>query len=116
MRGLRCGASAASPEALDPALLAPVIHDTPDRMDSVQLTIHDIEAEEQSLLAAKQTYVEATSAPGAGCGAASCWRLFWTFFCWFAAFEQLVRASRASERIEASAEEIANFEPATDRG
>ncbi len=42
-------------------LLGPVgIHDTPDRMDSVQMTIHDIEAEEQGLLA-KRT-ADATSA------------------------------------------------------
>jgi len=89
--------------AIDPALLAPVLQDTPDRMDSVQLTIHDIEAEEQTLLATRIA------------DAASARRWVWgsftlafvlDFLLLVAAFEQLVRAERHREKIAASAEQI----------
>lgn len=82
--------------ALDPALLRPVLQDTPDRMDSVQLTIHDIEAEEQTLLAARTA--DATLAR----------RWVWAsftlafvldFLLLVAAFELLVRSGRNREEI-----------------
>ena len=52
--------------ALDPALLGPVLQDTPDRMDSVQMTIHDIEAEEQGLLAERTADADLGAALGVG--------------------------------------------------
>jgi light-regulated signal transduction histidine kinase (bacteriophytochrome) len=92
--------------ALDPELLGPVIHDTPDRMDSVQLTIHNIEAEEQSLLAERT--VDAASARRWVWGSFTL-AFVLDFLLLVAAFEQLVRAGRARERIEASSEEIAGL-------
>ncbi len=92
--------------ALDPALLGPVLQDTPDRMDSVQMTIHDIEAEEQGLLAERTA------------DAASARRWVWAsftlafaldFLLLVAAFELLVRTGRDRERIAASADEIATL-------
>lgn len=88
---------------LDPALLGPVIHDTPDRMDSVQLTIRDIEAEEQGLLA-KRT-VDATSARRWVWGSFTL-AFVLDFLLLVAAFELLVRTSRAREEIASNAEEI----------
>ena len=90
--------------ALDPVLLGPVIQDTPDRLDSVQLTVHDIEAEEQGLLASRTA--DATSARG------WVWGSFTLAFVLdllllVAAFELLVRAGRDREKIAASAEQIA---------
>jgi signal transduction histidine kinase len=90
--------------ALDPALLRPVLQDTPDRMDSVQLTIHDIEAEEQSLLASRTA--DATSARRWVWGSFTL-AFALDFLLLVAAFELLVRAGQARERIEASSEEIA---------
>ncbi len=90
--------------AIDPALLAPVVQGAPDRMDRVQATVHEIEAEEQRLLTERTAY------------AASARRQVWgSFTLAFAldfpllvsAFELLVRAARDRERIAASAEEIA---------
>jgi signal transduction histidine kinase len=89
--------------ALDPTLLAPILHDSPGSMDSVQLTIHDIEAEEQDLLAQRRT------------DAAFARRWVWgsftvafvlDFLLLVAAFELLVRAGRDRERIAASSEQI----------
>ena len=91
---------------LDPELLGPVIQDTPDRMDSVQLTIHDIEAEEQGLLASRTA--DATSARRWVWGSFTL-AFVLDFLLLVAAFEQLVRASRARERIEASSAEIAGL-------
>jgi signal transduction histidine kinase len=90
--------------ALDPALLGPVLQDTPDRMDSVQMTIHDIEAEEQSLLAART--VDATSARRWVWGSFTL-AFALDFLLLVAAFELLVRAGRDRERIAASSEQIA---------
>lgn len=92
--------------ALDPALLGPVIRDTPDRMDSVQLTIHDIEAEEQSLLAERTA--DSISARRWVWGSFTL-AFVLDFLLLVAAFEQLVRAGRARERIEASSAEIAGL-------
>ena len=89
--------------ALDPALLEPVLQDTPDRADSVQLTIHDIEAEEQALLAKRTT--DAVSARRWVWGSFTL-AFVLDFLLLVAAFEQLVRAGRDREKIAASAEEI----------
>jgi|HubBroStandDraft_5_1064220.scaffolds.fasta_scaffold00467_4 signal transduction histidine kinase len=85
--------------ALDPALLGPVIQDTPDRMDSVQLTIHDIEAEEEGLLASRTA--DATSARRWVWGSFTLAFLL-DFLLLVAAFELLVRADRAREKITAN--------------
>ena len=90
--------------ALDPTLLKPVLQDTPDRMDSVQLTIHDIEAEEQSLLASRTA--EARSARRWVWGSFTL-AFVLDFLLLVAAFELLVRAGRDREKITAGAEEIA---------
>jgi signal transduction histidine kinase len=89
--------------ALDPELLAPVVSDSPTRMDSVQATIRDIESEEQRLLG--QRIAAANSAH----------RWVWfsftlafalDFLLLIAAFELLVRAGRDREQIAAGAEKI----------
>ena len=89
--------------AIDPALLAPIVQGTPDRMDRVQMEVRAIEAEEQRLLAQRtmkrvvarrQVWVSFTVA------------FLLDFLLLVAAFEQLVRARRDRERIEAGAEEI----------
>jgi signal transduction histidine kinase len=81
---------------LDPALLAPVISDSPNRMDSVQAVIRDIESEEQRLLGQRIT------------AANSAHRQVWfsftlafvlDFLLLIAAFELLVRAGRDREQI-----------------
>jgi signal transduction histidine kinase len=90
--------------AIDPALLGPMLQDTPDRVDSVQMTIHDIEAEEQGLLAARTE--EAASARRWVWGSFSL-AFVLDFLLLVAAFELLVQAGRARERIEASSELIA---------
>jgi signal transduction histidine kinase len=90
--------------AIDPALLGPVLHDTPDRMDSVQLTIRDIEAEEQKLLADRTA--DASSARRYVWGSFTL-AFVLDFLLLVAAFELLVRAGRARESIEASSAKIA---------
>lgn len=90
--------------ALDPALLGPVLHDTPDRMDAVQLTIHDIEAEENGLLA--QRTAEADSARRWVWGSFTL-AFVLDFLLLVAAFELLVRTGQDRERIAASSEQIA---------
>ena len=82
--------------ALDPTLLRPVLQDSPDRMDSVQLTIHDIEAEEQGLLAARTA--DATSARRWVWGSFTL-AFVLDFLLLVAAFELLVRAGRDREEI-----------------
>jgi signal transduction histidine kinase len=82
--------------ALDPELLAPVVSDSPARMDSVQATIRDIESEEQRLLG--QRIAAANSAHR------WVWFSFTTafaldFLLLIAAFELLVRAGRHREQI-----------------
>lgn len=89
--------------ALDPALLGPMLQDTPDRIDSVQMTIHDIEAEEQALLADRTA--DATSARRWVWGSFTLAFLL-DFLLLVAAFELLVRAGRDRERIAVSSEEI----------
>lgn len=89
--------------AIDPALLTPIVQDTPTKMDRVQATIHDIEAEEQHLLALRTA--DATSARRQVWGSFTLAFLL-DFLLLVAAFQLLVRAARDGERIEASAEEI----------
>ena len=90
--------------ALDPGLLGPMLQDTPDRMDSVQMTIRDIEAEEQGLLADRTT--EASSARRWVWGSFAL-AFILDFLLLVAAFELLVRTGRDRERIAASSEQIA---------
>jgi signal transduction histidine kinase len=92
--------------ALDPALLGPVLQDTPDRTDSVQMTIRDIEAEEQGLLARRTA--DATSARRWVWGSFTLAFLL-DFLLLVAAFELLVRAGRDREKISASADQIATL-------
>lgn len=89
--------------SLDPAMLRAVIHDTPDRMDSVQATIRDIESEEQQLLAERVTAAKSARQ--------EVWVSFilaflLDFLLVVAAFQQLVRAAHDREQIAAGAEEI----------
>lgn len=90
--------------AIDPALLAPIVQGTPDRMDRVQSTVRDIEAEEQRLLAERTA--EATSARRQVWGSFSL-AFALDFLLLVSAFELLVRAARDRERIAANADEIA---------
>jgi signal transduction histidine kinase len=90
--------------ALDPVLLGPVLQDSPDSMDSVQLTIHDIEAEEHDLLARR--IADSISARRWVWGSFTL-AFALDFLLLVAAFEQLVRGARDREKITASAEEIA---------
>lgn len=90
--------------ALDPALLKPMLQDTPDRIDAVQMTIHDIEAEEEGLLAARTA--DATSARRWVWGSFTL-AFALDFLLLVAAFELLVRSGRDRERIAASSEQIA---------
>lgn len=83
---------------LDPELLGAVIHDTPNRMDSVQTTIHEIEAEENGLLAQRTSDAKS--------GQRWVWGSFTLafvldFLLLVAAFELLVRAGQAREKIAA---------------
>ncbi|HEY4009380.1 MAG TPA: CHASE3 domain-containing protein [Acidobacteriaceae bacterium] len=89
---------------LDPALLGPVIQDTPERMDSVQNTIHDIETEEHRLLSQR---IADSSAARREVWFSFTLAFVLDFLLLIAAFEQLMRAGRARDRIEASAQEIA---------
>lgn len=88
---------------IDPALLAPVVADTPERMDSVQTTIHEIERDEQQLLT--QRTAEAESARRQVWGSFTL-AFVLDFLLLVAAFEQLVRGARDRERISAGAEQI----------
>ncbi|HEV2575824.1 MAG TPA: CHASE3 domain-containing protein [Acidobacteriaceae bacterium] len=90
--------------AIDPALLAPVVEGTPDRMDRVQSTVRDIETEEQRLLAERTA--ETMSARRQVWGSFTL-AFVLDFLLLVSAFELLVRAARDRERIAASAEENA---------
>jgi light-regulated signal transduction histidine kinase (bacteriophytochrome) len=89
---------------IDPTLLGPVISDTPDRIESVQVTIRAIEAEEQRLLAQRTS--ETLNAR----------RQVWTsfgvafvldFLLLIAAYELLNRAEGDRLRIAKGASELA---------
>lgn len=89
--------------ALDPALLQPVVQDTPERVQDVQRAIDGIESEEQRLLsersrqteqAQRQTWVTMVLAAGLN------------IVLLIIAFELLVRAQRSRERIAADSSEI----------
>ena len=89
--------------AIDPALLTPLIEDASNRMDRVQATTHDIEAEEQRLLAMRTA--DSDSARREVWGSFTLAFLL-DFLLLVAAFQLLVRAGRDRERIEAGAAEI----------
>lgn len=85
---------------LDPALMEPVVEDTPDRVASVQKTISSIEAEEKRLLnqrnadtaqARRQTWVTVVLAA------------VMNIVLLVVAFELLMRAQRSREQISADA-------------
>lgn len=89
---------------IDPSLLGPVISDTPDRIESVQVTIRAIEAEEQRLLgertsettnARRQVWISFSVA------------FFLDFLLLVAAYELLDRAERDRRRIAEGAAELA---------
>ncbi len=89
---------------IDPSLLGAVVSDTPDRIESVQVTIGQIEAEEQALLAQRTSQTTAAR------------RQVWTsfgiafildFLLLAAAFELLDRAERDRLRIAQGAAELA---------
>jgi signal transduction histidine kinase len=89
--------------AIDPALLAPIVQGTPGRIDRVQMTIRDIEGEEQRLLAQRTASTDSARR--------QVWVSFTVaslldFLLLVAAFELLARAARDRERIAAGAEEI----------
>lgn len=88
---------------IDPSLLGAVVRDTPDKMDSVQFTIHEMEAEENRLLA-ERTAMSLSSR-----------RYVWAsfilafvldFLLVIAAFEQLMRAARDREQIDTAVQQI----------
>ncbi|HEX5283988.1 MAG TPA: CHASE3 domain-containing protein [Bryocella sp.] len=87
--------------AIDPALLAPVVQGTPDRMDRVQAAVHDIETKEQGLLAERTA--DATSARREVWGSFTL-AFVLDFLLLVTAFELLVRAGRDREQIAAAAE------------
>jgi signal transduction histidine kinase len=92
--------------SLDPEQLGPVVADTPDRVESVQVTIRAIEAEEQRLL------VQRTSATAYA--KREVWISFGLAFILdfvlvVAAFELLMRAGRDRERIAEDAARIASL-------
>ena len=89
---------------MDPALLGPVVMDTPDRVQSVQNVISAIESQEQQLLHERTKQTEEAR------------RATWVTFVLavllnvsllVVAFELLVRAHRARVNLAARAEEIA---------
>jgi signal transduction histidine kinase len=88
---------------IDPSLLGAVVRDTPDRMDSVQNTIHDIETEEHRLLADR---THDTSAAHREVWLSFTFAFVLDFLLLIAAFELLARAERTRERIDQNAVEI----------
>src|SRR5581483_11204890 len=90
--------------AIDPALLAPVVQGTPDRLDRVQSAVRSIESEDQRLL--EERTADATSARRQVWGSFTL-AFVLDFLLLVSAFELLVRAARDRERIAAGADEIA---------
>jgi signal transduction histidine kinase len=91
---------------IGPALLGPIMQDTPDRMESVQAKIREIEGEEHRLL--KDRIQESGSARRQVWGSFTL-AFVLDFLLVVIAFEQLIRATRDRERIAASAAEIGNL-------
>jgi signal transduction histidine kinase len=94
---------------LDPAVLGAVVRDTPDRVESVQVAIHDVQTEEQRLLAIRTG--DATDAKR------QAWISFsvafiLSFLLLVAAFELLMRAGRDRETLADRAEEIESLNAA----
>ncbi|HEX4154189.1 MAG TPA: CHASE3 domain-containing protein [Acidobacteriaceae bacterium] len=88
---------------IDPTLLGAVVRDTPDRMDSVQNTIREIENEEHRLLADR---IHASAFARRNVWLSFVFAFALDFLLLIAALEQLVRAERNQQRIAAGAEEI----------
>ena len=82
--------------ALNPAVLEPLVSDSPNRMDSVQATIHDIESEEQRLLGQR---ISAANAARRQVWFSFTLAFALDFLLLVAAFEQLIRADRGREQI-----------------
>jgi PAS domain S-box-containing protein len=88
---------------IDPSLLGAVVQDTPDKVESVQVSIHDIQADELRLLAERAGQAESARR-----------QVKFTFGIAFlldflllvAAYELLARIGRDRERIAANAEQI----------
>lgn len=91
---------------IDPSLLGPVINDTPDRMDSVQHTIHEIEGEEQRLLSER---IHDTAYAQRQVWVSFVFAFALDFLLLIAAFEQLRRAESNRARIAAGAAQIASL-------
>lgn len=84
-------------------MLGPVMQDTPDRMESVQRAIHEIEREEQQLL---DDRIHSSAAARTQVWASFALAFVLDFLLVIAAFQQMMRASRDRERIAAGAAEI----------
>ncbi len=94
----------AQPEGgLNARLLGPVMQDTPEKMETVQRTIHDIEGEEQRLLADR---IHSSAAARTQVWASFALAFVLDFLLVIAAFQQMMWASRDRERIAAGAAEI----------
>jgi signal transduction histidine kinase len=91
---------------IDPSLLGAVVRDTPDRIDSVQNTIHDIEAEEHRLLADR---IHDTALAHREVWSTFTFAFALDFLLLIAAFELLVYAERTRQRIAAGAAEISTL-------
>jgi len=88
---------------IDPSLLGAVVQDTPDRVESVQASIHDIQADELTLLAERSRLAEsARRQVKISFGVA----FVLDFLLLVAAYELLVRIGRDRERIAANAAQI----------
>jgi signal transduction histidine kinase len=85
------------------SLLGPVMQDTPEKMQSVQAAIREIEAEEQRLLAGR---IRSSAAARTQVWASFTLAFVLDFLLVIAAFQQLMQASRDRERIAAGAAEI----------
>jgi signal transduction histidine kinase len=88
---------------LDPGVLGAVVRDTPDRVESVQAAIREIQGEEQRLLAQRSV--------GASTARRQAWISFTiafilAFVLLVAAFELLIRAGRDRETLAERATEI----------
>jgi signal transduction histidine kinase len=82
--------------ALNPALLEPLISDAPNRIDSVQATIRQIESEEQRLLGQR---IKAANSAHREVWFSFTLAFVLDFLLLIAAFELLVRAGRDREQI-----------------
>jgi signal transduction histidine kinase len=91
---------------IDPDLLAAVVNDTPDRVESVQTTILNIQAEEQRLLRQR---IEDENRARVQVWISFVIAFLLDFVLLVLAFEFLVRLSRERETLAESAEQIASL-------